>query len=267
MIRALTKRKKKGQSLYRRPRAVEAEVRVAVSESLLTLRQRLLVTRKDARGYLRTETLVHLLRNAFRSADVDCRDAVLPVLLGRCEAILKYMISERLPNSEKIREQTLSDFGELLAADAVDTQSEELDYYECQFLQAFRTLRITAVRSELAAINRATALPEDDDPIETDGNVEYANDHCSPITEAFHTQSTSDNAAFREQLLDAIYELPPEERNAVVLVHGLGFDEESDDPKKETAATLCNCTGRTIRNRLNRAAEKLSKFKPTEEEA
>ena len=38
---------------------------------------------------------------------------------------------------------------------------------------------------------------------------------------------------------------------------GLGRDRVVEE---ETAATLCKCTGRTIRNRLTRAAAKLSPF-------
>lgn len=58
-----------------------------------------------------------------------------------------------------------------------------------------------------------------------------------------------------------VLELPPDERDAVILVHALGYQEESDDPGEETAATRCDCTGRTIRNRLTRAATKLARFK------
>jgi len=52
-----------------------------------------------------------------------------------------------------------------------------------------------------------------------------------------------------------------DERDAVVLVHVLGYKVESGDPDEDTAATRCKCTGRTIRNRLMRAAAKLSRFK------
>jgi DNA-directed RNA polymerase specialized sigma24 family protein len=55
--------------------------------------------------------------------------------------------------------------------------------------------------------------------------------------------------------------LPPEERDAVILCHVMGYPEESDDPAKRTAATICGVTGRTTRNRLKRAAAKLSRFK------
>src|SRR5919198_27953 len=66
---------------------------------------------------------------------------------------------------------------------------------------------------------------------------------------------------FLNQLSQAIYTLPPEERDAVILCHIMGYAEEADDPAKRTAATICGVTGPTIRNRLTRAAAKLSRFK------
>lgn len=81
------------------------------------------------------------------------------------------------------------------------------------------------------------------------------------VSEAFRSPATQESVAFRSELQDAILTLPPDERDAVILVHGLGYQEESDDPDEVTAATRCNCTGRTIRNRLTRAAAKLSRFK------
>jgi DNA-directed RNA polymerase specialized sigma24 family protein len=66
---------------------------------------------------------------------------------------------------------------------------------------------------------------------------------------------------FRNQRLQAINNLPPDERKAVILCGVFGYKEESDDPTIVTAATLCGVTGRTIRNRLRRAAARLSHFK------
>ena len=72
--------------------------------------------------------------------------------------------------------------------------------------------------------------------------------------------TTEENALFRKDFLTAIKNLPADEHQAVVL-RIMGYDEESEDPKKRTIATICGVTGRTIRNRLKRAAAKLSKYK------
>lgn len=61
----------------------------------------------------------------------------------------------------------------------------------------------------------------------------------------------------RNELLDA---LPADIRRAVVLCHEMGYEEESVDPTKITAATLCGVTGRTIRSRIRQAAAYLAQF-------
>ena len=78
---------------------------------------------------------------------------------------------------------------------------------------------------------------------------------------AARSAATQDNDLLLAALIDAIESLPYDERHAVALCHILGYKEESENPDVVTAATICNCTGRTIRNRLNRAAAKLSRFK------
>jgi DNA-directed RNA polymerase specialized sigma24 family protein len=76
-----------------------------------------------------------------------------------------------------------------------------------------------------------------------------------------HSPATPEHGLFLNQLADAIQTLPPDEREAVILCHIMGYAEEADDPATRTAATICGVTGRTIRNRLTRAAAKLSRFK------
>lgn len=256
MVRPLTKRTK-GGALYSRPPAVETEIDATLPDDLATLRRRLLVTQKGAPDYLQSETLVHLIRESIRTGDDRRRDVVLPVLLGRCAAILKVKVSNGLPNPEALREAVLSEFSELLASDGTGEQPHELDYYECRFNLAFRTLRLDVLDRELAEVNKAADVPERGD----EGEPDAYDDAFARMPEAFQTPATQESALFLEYLWKAINALPCAERKAVILVNIMGYDEESDDPEKVTAATLCNCTGRTIRNRLFRAAAKLSALK------
>ena len=99
-----------------------------------------------------------------------------------------------------------------------------------------------------------TNLSDDNKPAAYD-------DVFSRVSETFRSPATQESTIFRNDLLKAINNLPPDERKAVVLCHLMGYEEESEDPEKTTAATLCGVTGRTIRNRLSRAAAKLSQFK------
>lgn len=242
---------------YTRPPSVETNIDGALSVDLATLRRRLLLTDPSAADYLRSETLVHLIREAHRNGDEGRRDTILPVLLGRCEANLKIKVSEQLPNAQGLREEVLSQLCELLIADGTGDNPDELDFYECRFNRAFRTLRLDVLDRELGIVNRAAALPDEGDPDEPD----IDEDAFARVSEAFRSPAAQHGALFLEQLWQAINALPPDQRRAVILVHVLGYDEESDKPDKVTAATLCNCTGRTIRNRLSRAAKTLARFK------
>ena len=74
--------------MYTRPLAVEAQIDEAVCLSRSELQTRLLIADRNAPGYLRSECLVHLVRQGRRSDDERLMNTVLPILLGRCEANL-----------------------------------------------------------------------------------------------------------------------------------------------------------------------------------
>ena len=242
---------------YTRPPTVECEIAGALRDDLPALKRRLLVTDRGSSDYLRSECLVHLYRDAQRRRDDHRRDAVLLALLPRCEAILKVKISDQLPNADCLREDVLSKFSELLASDGTGKRPDELDFYECRFNLAFRTLRIDAVRQEIDQAERTVDLPDHREEVE----LEADEDILARISESFQVPETQQNSVFLKEVLETIDTLPPDQRTAVVLCLKYGYKEESDDPNEVTAATLCNCTGRTIRNRLSRAATKLAKLK------
>ncbi len=260
MARPLTKTEPDG-TLYRRPATVEAQVDEAMKLKLPDLRRRLLVTDRNDTAYLRSECLVHLLRHGRRVGDQPLMGAVLPVLLGRCEANLLVTVPDgRMPDATGLRQDILDELTELFVLDGSGENPAELDFYECRFNKAFRTLRIDAVRRAARRskeIIDVAAFP----PSEAEGEPDAYEDAFARVSDAFKVFPTQEWDAFREPFVNAIEGLPPDEREAVILVHVLGYKEESEDPNEETAATRCNCTGRTIRNRLTRAAGKLARFK------
>lgn len=241
-----------------RPAAIEAQIEVALELSLSALRARLAIADHKSREHLRSETLVHLVRHGRRTGDQHLISLVLPVLLGRCEANLLVKIPDgQLPEAATLREDILGAFSELFACDGTGDGLDELDFYECKFNRAFRFFRIDRIRREIARLKRVAPMPRQDE----EGEAEAQEEVFARVSEAFRTPAAQEGNALRSELHDAIRELPPEERNAIILVHVLGYQEESQDPAEETAATRCNCTGRTIRNRLTRAAAKLARFK------
>jgi DNA-directed RNA polymerase specialized sigma24 family protein len=188
-------------------------------------------------------------------------NAVLPVLLSRCEANLFVKVPDGgMPDAASLRQDILDELAELFVLDGLGENPDELDFYECRFNRAFRSLRIDAVRRaarRLKEIVDVAVLP----PSKAEGEPDAYEDAFARVSDAFKVFPTQEWDAFREPFLKAIEALPVDERNAVILVHVLGYKEESEDPDEQTAATRCNCTGRTIRNRLTRAAGKLARFK------
>ncbi len=260
MARPLTKTKG-GGGLYARPIAVGTQIDEAVCLSRSELQTRLLIADRNAPGYLRSECLVYLVRQGRRSDDQQLMSAVLPVLLGRCEANLLVKVPDGgMTDAASLRQEILEDLTDLFVTDGTGALPDELDFYECRFNKAFRALRIDAVRRDVRRRKRGITvidLPPSEAASEPDGYE----DAFARVSHAFKILPTQEWDVFREPFVKAIEALPADERDAVILVHVLGYKEESEDPEKETAATRCNCTGRTIRNRLTRAAAKLSRFK------
>ena len=195
MVRPLTKRKRDG-ARYVRPQTIEAEIETALREDPATLRERLLNTDPASPDHLSSECLVHLIREALRSRDDEPLNRALPVLLGRCEAILRTKIANSLQNADQLPEEVLSEFSELLASDGTGERSDELDFYECRFNAAFAALRIDSVRRELKRLERTAEPPPPGDDRDAHAQEE---DAFVRLDEASRTRQ-------------AINALPPDER-------------------------------------------------------
>jgi hypothetical protein len=242
----------------KRPAVIEAQIDTTLQLPPSDLRAQLSIGDRRNADHLRSETLVHLVRHGRRRGDQSLISLVLPVLLGRCETNMLITVGDReLPEAATIREDILGAFSELFASDGTGDNPDELDFYECKFNLAFRCLRIDIVRRDIARLEHVAQITEPGDDEEPHSHDEV----FARVSEAFRLPATQEGHVLRADLHKAILELPPEERDAVILVHVLGYPEESQDPDEETAATRCKCTGRTIRNRLKRAAMKLARFK------
>jgi hypothetical protein len=239
--------------LYTRPVTIEAAIGIAIQQDIECLRQRAGLSDERQEDFLPLECLVYLIRDAWRRGDRTAMNTLMQPLLARCERILRV----RLPDmAAQDIENILSDFSFLFIEDGTNGHTDELDYFECRFNRAFRFFRIDYVRRELLRLERFEPLQEqfnsddssDDRPVKLPATI-------------FGTRATQLTDAFRNERMAAISRLPPDERKAVFLCGIFGLKEESEDPHAITAATLCGVTGRTIRNRLTRAAAKLSHFR------
>ena len=257
MVRPLTKHRSNGE-LYTRPPAVETQIDEALNLDLATLSQRLEIPNHRNSGHLRSECLVHLIREAMRTGDGDRSALVLPVLLLRCETTLKKKIPDNEPsNAENLRDEILGQFGEMFASDGTGANPEELDIYEIRFNLAFRTFYLDSVKQEENYRKRFLLLPSPSGAEEEESDE----DVLARLSDAARIPATQESRVFLLEVWKPFMALPEEELQAVIFCRVMGYKIESEDPNEVTAATLCNCSGRTIRNRLVRAATKLARFK------
>lgn len=257
MARPLNKHTPTGKR-YCRPRKIERILDAALKTDLIALEHQLKVTDSSDSHYLPSECLVHLMRDARRRDDQIAMSTILPFLLSRGEAILQTKIPDgNLPDAANLRDEILQSFAERFAIDDSAQDQNELDYYECRFNDAFRKFRISAMRRERTERKSFAQLP----PISNDKESDSDGAEFSRVSKAFARPATQVDSAYLSELNSAIDALPTDEREAVMLCGRLGYAVESNDPTKVTAATLCGVTGKTIQNRLRRAAAKLSRFK------
>jgi hypothetical protein len=257
MTRPLTKKDKNG-NLYTRPLKVGQAIDAAMKQETAALQERAQVVDEKSPDYLPTECLVHFVREAKRGGDERTMSALLPWLLARCEAILFRRIPDKSrSNAPEIREEILSEFGVLFAEDGSGQNPHELDFYECRFNRAFRLFRIDFLRSESARTGPLASFPAQDEM----GLSPNDEERVSLLPEALRSGPTQLQSVSHSELMNAVNALPSDERKAIILCCVLGLREESNDPGETTASKLCGVTPRTIRNRLNKAAQKLSQFK------
>ena len=258
MARSLTK-KDQTDKVYTRPVAVEAEIDEVLLLDTSELRDRLLLSDSASPEFLSPECLVHLFRYFKRISDDDLVNVVTEVLLMRCKKRLQGKFSDRLPvEAIGLRKQVMDAFVDLLVRSGAGEDPDKLDYYEVRFNKAFRMLCLMQSRKHSTQRDPIVPMPVCRDSSQDEGGEDYWSRLLPPL----QVPARAEDAYLLKQVLEAIRQLPAEERKAVVL-RTLGHPVESSDPKQVTIATLCNCTGTTVHNRLKRARAKLSLLRET----
>src|SRR5687768_11820744 len=97
MARSLTKLKKDGTP-YTRPAEIDQQIARALTQDVKTLETRAALD-GDSPEFLSSECLVHLIREGRRTNNDRLMNALLPMLLQRCEACLLKKVSDRVFSS------------------------------------------------------------------------------------------------------------------------------------------------------------------------
>lgn len=250
MARPLMKKDQKG-ALYVRPASVEAKIDGVIgTNDWAELGRRAKITDRNARDFLPSECMVHLIRDAIRRDDQRIATLLMMPLMLRCEKFLLNKVPDSaMRNAEAVREEILDSFQTLFTSEAAQ---DALDFYECKFWMAFRALQVDHVRAEKTRRKELTDLPEVSNE---NGEMMDQADVLARLSHMARIGPAQEAHTDLPVILDAVNDLPPAQRRAVLLHRVLGYEQKE-------AAAMCDVDERTIRNRLRGADEGgLKKFK------
>jgi hypothetical protein len=250
MARPLIKKDQKGV-LYVRPPSIEAKIDEAIVQDWETLSKRAKITDPNAPDFLTRECLVHLIRDAIRRNDQRLATVLMRPLLLRCAAnLLKTVPDGAMRDAPEVREDILYSFQMLFTEEAAE---DALDYYECKFGSAFKSLRLDRID---AAKSQQKKKPVTDLPQITneEGGTMPDEEALALLSRAARIGASQEDRLYLPQVLKAVNDLPPDQRRAVVLRRIIGHTEEQ-------TAKICKVDKRTIRYRLARADTQLRKLK------
>jgi DNA-directed RNA polymerase specialized sigma24 family protein len=253
MPRALNKMTKGGVG-YKRPPEIDASIDEALGQKPEEQLRRANIRDPADSAYMSSECLVHLVREARLSGDKRAVDRLLTPLLSRCERRLKRTIPDSRPDAQGLRDEVLQTFCELLARVGTNQDATALDLFECKFNKGLATLRYRRLRKEN---NRGKLFRDIGREVDEDGQPVDPNDTLGRLSRAAQTPAGQEDFVHLAEMLEAIKELPPAQRNAVELCCLQGYAPGSEDPNEITAATICGVSGTAIRKNLRKAAEKL----------
>lgn len=255
MVQPLTKRHLKTGELYTRRPEVEQEIEVLLQLPTETRLERARNVDLESQDAMSDEALLHMVRDAHRKGAEDERNTLIRPLFIRCQARLKRAMPDGLfANAQKLRDDALSDFCDLLLADGSGEIPDRLDYYEVNFADALKKLRSTVRRAQDRDFERNTQLPED---AETDTEEPArADDVTRRAEELTATAALQESALIAQDYARVLKILTPHERDAVVL-REMGYRIDSIKPKEVTIAQKLGVTRRTIQNWLASAEAKL----------
>lgn len=258
MARPLNKMTENGTA-YTRLATVEASIDEALTQDLESVLQRAGIRNPRQAGYMPLECLLHLAREARLKGDKKAESKLLVPLLARIEALLKKSIPDgSRADAEGIRQDILSAFCELFALVGTNHDAARLDYFEVRFHDALAALRFARLRKEGI---RQQLFADLDAEMDDEGNPLDEENTLAKLSKAAQSPASQENLIYLAQVGKFLTTLPPEDREAVILVTIKGYKVESENPDEETAATICGVSGRAIRKRLKKVATQLKNFR------
>ena len=253
-LRGLTASRTDGTP-YERPAHVEERLRQILSRGRDELRDQIRSLDRRSPDYVPTECLVYLLREAVRENRQGWFNDLYRALIARCTLNLRWSVNAGIiADAETVREEIIGEFRVRLSRGLVEG-STLLDGFEVAFDQAFAALRMSKVSRERKKQRREPSF----DPMPTDDSADpdrwvlaLQADDGSEMLGLYGEEYRT----FRKQILAVIEELPPVERDAILL-RLAGWQIYSEEPNVESIAAKFGVDEGTIRYRIRQGVRKV----------
>jgi DNA-directed RNA polymerase specialized sigma24 family protein len=257
-VRPLTRTRQSDGSPYHREADVEAQVRELSAEADKARARRLFGAEDadwdDARRP-REETLVYFLREYARRGDDETAWKIAEALIDRTAAHIQRKLARwRLP-AEDADDCARDLFAAL--CDAVFDTGASAEFWEVRFWVCLDRKLWNLVEKRQAVIDSELSPGDQDAQAEEDAADQI-------FVRLADTGPRPDALA---EYKEALSLLNDNERTALYLIYIEGLPEESEDPDRLSAAKVLGVTGRSVRNYLRRAKEKLAAWQRGEEAA
>lgn len=251
-VRPLTRTRRDSGAAYHRETEVEAQVQELSRLGERARRERLL---SDALAWsdtdrVREETLVYFAREYDSRGDGETAWKIAETLIGRAAAhVQRKMGRWRLSPEEA--EDCARDLFTALCESLFD-RGPAAEFWEVRFWVCLDRRLWNLIEKRQAVIDNEISPADQSDASESE----------SADTDRLFARIADRNPGPETQAMmaEALSLLADNERTALFLCYVEGLPEESDDPERLSAAKVLGVTGRSVRNYLRRAKDKLAQW-------
>ena len=249
------RKRTQGGELYSRPPEIEEAILETLALPFDDLMERARIRNRAHPEYVPSEVLVHRLRATRDNNSDDQFNALYSVLIERvnrsCPRSVTRVdggigeVGSLMDVTEYVRER----FVTFILKDR-EKYEEKLDIFEARFDRAVRSLKESAFREVLRHGKPLTALE-----YELSGDVPDDVEEFSALLNV-PSMTPEEEITYRFQIRRAIDSLPETERRVVDMLEA-GLPIESQNPDEPNISGLLGCTPKTVRNRRDRAIQRI----------
>ncbi len=253
-IPPLRKRTKEGV-LYTRPVEIEKFIVETLELPFDDFIERAKHKNRNHPEYLPSEVLVHRIRATRYNNSDDQFNALYTVLCERISRSCPRAVirvdggTGEVGNLMDVREYVVDRFVTLIVKDR-DGYAERLDIFEARFDRAVRLLRKDAFRKIWRQEKRLVPLEYDES-----GDIPEDVEEYSALLNA-PSMTLEEEITYRFQIRRAIDSLPEMERRVMDMLEA-EIPIESKNSYEPSIAGLLGCTPKTVRNRRDRAVQRI----------